>query len=266
MKDRIIAAAMRLAVIVAAGLAAVACRVDKGSGDFDYTSAGYMLFNNANDALQEFSKAIDRMQGLDLYIGAADDATREAIRNRFFHDKRIVPDAQNEGIWLIISESATMEIDTGRKRLGDEGAAWSYAYLNGKYDGSRRPTLRRTAPDTYTFNVPAPSDPNGEFIYAEADNLGVRLTLEPDDPLEGYSAISLSGRFTSVCGYGYDKLVLDVEIRDDVTYSARMSGMTGGTMQLDATSRGSTDKATARYLTPHTVDIEYEGSASTWIY
>lgn len=112
MKDRIIAAAMRLAVIVAAGLAAVACRVDKGSGDFDYTSAGYMLFNNANDALQEFSKAIDRMQGLDLYIGAADDATREAIRNRFFHDKRIVPDAQNEGIWLIISESATMEIDT----------------------------------------------------------------------------------------------------------------------------------------------------------
>lgn len=266
MKDRIIATAMRLAVIVAAGLAAVACRVDKGNGDFDYTSAGYMLFNNANDALQEFSKAIDRMQGLDLYIGAADDATREAIRNRFFHDKRIVPDAQNEGIWLIISESTTMEIDTGRKRLGDEGAAWSYAYLNGKYDGSRRPTLRRTASDTYTFNVPAPSDPNGEFIYAVANALEVELMFEPDDPLQGYSTITLKGRFTSVCGYGSDKLVLETEITDPIIYSAQKSGVTAGVMELDGLSRGSIERASARYLTPHTVDIEYGGAASTWVY
>lgn len=257
---------MRLAAVIAAGLLAVACRVDQGSGDYDHTLSGYMLFNNANNAMQEFSKAIDRLQGLDLYIGAEDEATREAIRNRFFLDKRLVPDAEHEGVWLIISDYATLEIDTGRKRLGDEGAVWSYAYLNGKYDASSRPTLRRTAPGTYSLNVPAPADPGGEFIYAEADDIGVRIDFEPDDPLEGYSDIRLSGSFTSVCGHGHDRLVMEVDITDEVTYSGKMNGMTGGTMQLDATSRGSADKATARYLTPNTVDIEYDGSASTWIY
>lgn len=266
MKDRIIAAAMRLAVIVAAGLAAVACRVDKGSGDFDYTSAGYMLFNNANDALQEFSKAIDRMQGLDLYIGAADDATREAIRNRFFHDKRIVPDAQNEGIWLIISESATMEIDTGRKRLGDEGAAWSYAYLNGKYDGSRRPTLRRTAPDTYTFNVPGPVRPQRRVHLCRGRQPGRAPHLRARRPARGILGHKPLGTL-------HERLRLrlrQARARGGDTRRRNLLGPherhDGGTMQLDATSRGSTDKATARYLTPHTVDIEYEGSASTWIY
>ena len=162
----------------------------QGSGDFDYTSAGYMLFNNANDALQEFSKAIDRMQGLDLYIGAANDATREAIRNAFSTTSASCPTPRTRGIWLIISESATMEIDTGRKRLATR-APHGVPPQRAAYDGSRRPTLRRTAPDTYTFNCrPCPA-PNGEFIYAEADNLGVRTIPSPTTRLEGYSAISL---------------------------------------------------------------------------
>ena len=80
MKHRIISTTIRMAAIVMAAVAAVACRVEDGSGDIDSTAVGYTLFNNANDAMQEFAQAIDRMQGLDLYISAADDATREAIR------------------------------------------------------------------------------------------------------------------------------------------------------------------------------------------
>lgn len=266
MKHRIISTTARLAVIAMTAVAAVACRVEDGSGNIDSTAVGYMLFNNANDAVYEFSQAIDRMQGLDLYIGAADDAAREAIRNRFFYDKRIVPDADNDGVWYIISESAAMEIDTGRKRLGDEGAVWNYSYIDREYDGGKRPTLRRTAEGRYLFSMPAPAAPAGDFLYAVAEGLEVELTFEPDDPLQGYSTITLTGRFTSICGYGSDKLVLETEITDPITYSAQKSGVTAGSMSLDGLSRGSVEKASARYLTPHTVDIEYGGDASTWVY
>ena len=266
MKHRIISTTIRTAAIVMAAVAAVACRVEDGSGDIDSTAVGYTLFNNANDAMQEFAQAIDRMQGLDLYISAADDATREAIRNRFFYDKRIVSDAEHEGVWLIISENTAMEIDTGRKRLGDEGAVWSYSYIDREYADNKRPTLRRTAQGSYLFSMPAPAEPHAAFIYAVADNLEVHLAFEPDDPLEGYSAIGLSGRFTSLCGYGPDKLVLEVEIGEDVTYSARKNGITGGSMTLDGISNGSVDRAAASYLTPHTVEIEYEGNTATWVY
>lgn len=266
MKHRIISTTIRLAAIAMATVAAVACRVEDGSGNIDSTAVGYTLFNNANDAMQEFSQAIDRMQGLDLYIGAADDTAREAIRNRFFYDKRIVPDADNEGVWYIISESTGMEVDTGRKRLGDEGAVWSYSYIDRKYADGKRPTLRRTAQGSYLFSMPAPADTVGDFLYAVADGLEVKLTFEPDDPLKGYSTIILSGRFTSFCGYGPQKLVLEVEIGENVTYSAEKSGTTGGRMTLDGISNGSVDRAAASYLTPHTVEIEYEGNASTWVY
>ena len=90
--------------------------------------------------------------------------------------------------------------------------------------------------------------------------------FEPDDPLQGYSTITLKGRFTSVCGYGSDKLVLETEITDPIIYSAQKSGVTAGVMELDGLSRGSIERASARYLTPHTVDIEYGGAASTWVY
>lgn len=91
MKQRIISATIRLTLLLAAVAGTVACRVDKGNENVDTTASGYMLFKNANDAVHEFSQAIDRLQGLDLYIAAADDATREAIRNRFFYDKRSSP-------------------------------------------------------------------------------------------------------------------------------------------------------------------------------
>ena len=107
MKQRIISATIRLTLL----LAAVACRVDKGNENVDTTASGYMLFKNANDAVHEFSQAIDRLQGLDLYIAAADDATREAIRNRFFYDKRIVADAEHEGRWHILSNTTSMTVD-----------------------------------------------------------------------------------------------------------------------------------------------------------
>ncbi len=266
MKHRIISTTIRMAAIAMAAVAAVACRVEDGSGNIDSTAVGYTLFNNANDAVQEFSQAIDRMQGLDLYIGAADDAAREAIRNRFFYDKRLVHDAENEGVWLIMSETATMQVDTGRKRLGDEGAAWSYSYLDRNYEGDKMPTLRRIAGGEYLFTMPAPANALDTYLYAVADNLRVRIDFEPDDPLEGYSTIRLEGRFTSLCGYRSDKLVLEVEIRDALVYSADVSGMTAGTVSLDAVSRGTAETAAARYLTPHTVDIEYGGSAATWVY
>ena len=53
MKHRIISTIIRLAAIVMAAVAAVACRVEDGSGDIDSTAVGYTLFNNANDAMQE---------------------------------------------------------------------------------------------------------------------------------------------------------------------------------------------------------------------
>ena len=108
MKQRIISATIRLTLLLAAVVGTVACRVDKGNENVDTTASGYMLFKNANDAVHEFSQAIDRLQGLDLYIAAADDATREAIRNRFFYDKRIVADAEYEGRWHILSNTTSM--------------------------------------------------------------------------------------------------------------------------------------------------------------
>ena len=266
MKQRIISATIRLTLLLAAVAGTVACRVDKGNENVDTTASGYMLFNNANDAVHEFSQAIDRLQGLDLYIAAADDATREAIRNRFFHDKRIVADAEHEGRWHILSNTTSMTVDTGRRRLGDEGAAWSYSYSDTDYAGGERPTLRRTAQNRYTFRMPSPANATAEIIYAVADALEVELMFEPDDPLQGYSTITLKGRFTSVCGYGSDKLVLETEITDPIIYSAQKSGVTAGVMELDGLSRGSIERASARYLTPHTVDIEYGGAASTWVY
>ncbi len=215
---------MRLAVIVAAGLCGRSMPRGQGQRDFDYTSAGYMLFNNANDALQEFSKAIDRMQGLDLYIG------RRERRHARGHTQPLLPRQAHRarrpergGIWLIISESATMEIDTGRKAPGDEGAAWRRRYAYSTASTTAAAARRCAAPplDTYTFNVPAPSDPQRRVHLCRGRQPG-RAHSEPDDPLEGYSAISL-GTLHERLRLRLRQAVLEVEIRDDVTYSARMS-------------------------------------------
>ena len=69
MKQRIISATIRLTLLLAAVAGTVACRVDKGNENVDTTASGYMLFKNANDAVHEFSQAIDRrLLSLKMYV------------------------------------------------------------------------------------------------------------------------------------------------------------------------------------------------------